>query len=803
MFKRSGLLFIVLSVFAQAHAQGGTGLRVPMLESPMLRDVATPQDDITTITDSATLDVIDDTNKFILQGAAEVRRSDVILKGDRITYDRGIGQIRSEGNARLYQEGNLFTGEEIEYNIDAKSGEFLGPVYSFADGSSGEADFADMLDDNHLRLFNATFASCPCPAPSWFLSAEQVDIYDDENKGVARNAKLYVADVPVFWSPYFTFPVRQEKKTGFLTPTFGYSSRSGADLIMPYFINLAPNYDLTLYPRWLSKRGAMLGGEFRYLRPNYSGQITGAYIAKDKKFNDEKRWTYGIVHRHKLGRLLGFNFGLNINWNKASDGNYFRDLDALEINEADRTYLNQSVSLTFSGHKYWSGFLRWQQYQGLHDLDLNNETPGRGIYAQYERKPELLLRGVRYDWGGFDVSTVNTLTRFEFPKFPAYLKGGERVWLNYNGHRRHDGTRFTSYSTISYPIVRPGWYITPKLGLHFAHYETDWQTGYLGPGYRAQDGSQIRSQSRTLPIFSIDSGMTFERDTTFFGNASKQTLEPRLYYLYIPYREQSSIPLYDTSVSQFGFGTAFTENRYAGGWDRINNANRLTLGLTTRWLDANTGVERLALQVAQSFSFEPQKVTLANAEQLANNRSEFLAALSARLTDKLNTEVAVQYDPYEKKIAQSTASIRWNPKRLTSLSLSYRYQRDPYQNPETGGLYPYQLPAKENVIVAGQWPITERINAVGRLDYSIKEKRSTQTIAGVEYKGECCWAARVLFQRYAVAREKTNSRVYFQLELSGLGALGSDPMKTIRDNIPGYESTDVPMPVRSTFERYE
>ncbi|CAM5183689.1 LPS-assembly protein LptD [Oligella ureolytica] len=798
MFKRSALLLVVLAVSTQAsvHAQA-EGLRVPMLESAMLRSAPTAKDDIVTITDSATLDVVEGANKLILEGGAQVRRSDVILKGDRITYDRALGQARSEGNARLYQDGNLVIGEELEYNVDRETGEILGPVYSFADGGSGEADFADILDDNHLRLFNATYAACPCPSPSWYIAADQVDLYNDENQGIARNAKVYVGGVPAFWSPYFTFPIKQERKTGFLTPTFGYSSRSGADLVVPYFVNLAPNYDLTLYPRWLSKRGLMLGGEFRYLQPSYSGQITGAFLEDDKQFG-EQRWTYGIVHRQQLGQVLGFNIGLNVNWNKASDGDYFRDLNDLDINDSDNSYLNQSASLTFSGHKYWSGFLRWQQYQGLHDLQLNRETPGRGIYAQYERKPELLVRGARYDWGGFDVNTVNTLTRFEFPKFPAHLSGGESVWQNYGGHRRHDGTRFTSYSTISYPIVRPGWYITPKVGLHFSHYETDW----IGAN-SAQDGSRIRAQSRTLPIFSIDSGMTFERDTTFFGNAAKQTLEPRLYYLYIPYRDQSSIPLYDTSVSQFGFGTAFTENRYAGGWDRINNANRVTVGLTSRWLEADTGVERLALQVAQSFSFEPQKVTLSNNEQLANNRSEFLAALSARLTDKLNTEVAVQYDPYEKKIAQSVVSLRWNPKRLTSLSLSYRYQRDQYEHPETGVVYPYQLPAKENVIVAGQWPFTKRLNAVGRLDYSVRESRSTQSIVGLEYKGECCWAARVLFQRYAVAREKTNSRVYFQLELSGLGALGSDPMSTIRENIPGYESTELPMPVRSIFERYE
>lgn len=804
VFRGSALVLIVLVAMGEAQAQS-PGLRVPLLESPMLGENKAGQDDIVTITDSKTADVLDDTNKLILQGGAQIRRADVILKGDRITYERELGRIRSEGHARLLQEGNLFTGEEIEYNVNTESGEFLGPIYSFADGSSGRADFADMLDRNHLRLFNATFASCPCPDPSWYLAAERVDIYDDENEGIARNAKLYVSDIPVFWSPYFTFPLRQEKKTGFLTPTFSYSSRSGADIIAPYFINLAPNYDATLTPRWLSKRGLMLGGEFRYLQPTYSGQLTAAYLPRDKHFNNQKRWTYGITHRHQLGSLFGFNFGFNLNWNKASDGNYFRDLDDLEVTEADRTYLNQSATLTFSGHQYWSGFLRWQQYQGLHDLNLNSETPGAGVYRQYERKPELLIRGARYDWGGFDLSTVNTLTRFEFPKFPAELNGAHFYWPKNRGHSRYDGTRLSLYSTVSYPIVRPGWYITPKLGLHFSHYETDWYRDLPNGGFWPQSGRGVardRAQSRTLPIFSVDSGMTFERETTFFGKPSRQTLEPRLYYLYIPFRDQSGIPVYDTSVSQFGFGTAFTENRYSGGWDRINNANRLTLGLTTRWLDANSGLERLALQVAQSFSFEPQKVTLSNNEQLANNRSEFLASLSARLTDKLNTEAALQYDPYEKKIAQSSVSLRWNPKRLTSLSLSYRYQRDPLLN-ESGGIYSYQLPSKENLIVAGQWPITAKVNAVGRFDYSFKERRSTQSVAGIEYRSNCCWSARVLFQRYAVAQEKTNSRVFFQLELNGLGALGSDPMKTIRDSIPGYESTEVPVPVRSTFERYE
>ncbi len=252
-----------------------------------------------------------------------------------------------------------------------------------------------------------------------------------------------------------------------------------------------------------------------------------------------------------------------------------------------------------------------------------------------------------------------------------------------------------------------------------------------------------------------------------------------------------------------------------GGWDRINNANLLALGVTSRWLDEETGNERMALQLAQRFYFDDQKVTLSNSERKREkSKSEFLANLSVGLTDTLNTETGVQFDTYEKKIAQTYASIRWFPKRLTSLSLTYRYQRDPFYVQDLEGnirydkkgnpiAVPYQLPGKENLSVAGQWPLTEQLYAVGRFDYSLREKRSTQSIFGLEYKGDCCWTGRVVMQRYAVTKEKSNSAIFLQVELNGLGAVGSDPMELLRDSIPGYQQVKDPEPVSSPFERYE
>ena len=798
MRKVCGVSLLLLASWAQAQqvqVLGIGGHQGPsLLESPMLQNIIQNRDHIVTFTDSAQAEISDNTNKITLTGDAQVRRTDAILKGDRIIYDRTTGEVEALGNARLLRDGTLVTGPGLKYNVDKKTGVIESPVFRMSDGGAGHADRAEMVDDNHVRLTNALYSACNCGEAQdrfWYVKSPNVDIYNDENEGIAEDGTLYIAGVPVFWSPYFTFPVRREKKTGVLVPTVGYTSRSGYDLMVPYFINLAPNYDMTLFPRYVSKRGPMLGAEFRYLQPSYSGQFSMDYMARDSQLG-HKRWTYSWVHRQQLGEVAGLNFGLNINLNRASDSDYFRDFTKIAINEADRTYLPQSVSLTFSGYDYWSGYLRMLKYQSLHDF--SGETPR--YYYQYNRMPEFMVRGQRFDWNGFDVSTQNTITKFEFP-------------LHEGKHRRWNGTRMVSYNQLSYPIVRPGWYVTPKVGLHLSQYNTDWYS------YKSQAGTQDKSISRVVPIFSVDAGMTFERETTLFGKPRIQTLEPRLYYLRIPHKNQAGIPLYDTSISQFNFGTAFSENRYVGGWDRINNANLLALGVTSRWLDEETGNERMAVQLAQRFYFDEQKVSLSNAERLREkSKSEFLANLSVGLTDTLNTETGIQFDTYEKKIAQTYASIRWFPKRLTSLSLTYRYQRDPfYQYDGDGNVrvnakgepvpIAYQLPGKENLSIAGQWPLTDQLYAVGRYDYSLREKRSTQSILGLEYKGDCCWTGRLVMQRYAVTREKSNSAIFLQVELTGLGAVGSDPMELLRDSIPGYQQVKNPEPAFSPFERYE
>jgi LPS-assembly protein len=529
-------------------------------------------------------------------------------------------------------------------------------------------------------------------------------------------------------------------------------------------------------PRYFSKRGLQLGGEFRYLGNGYSGILDGAYLPNDK-LTDSDRWMYWWRHQQMLP------YGFYADWDiaKVSDDNYFRDISQLGLNQASTTYLPQRARVGWASKSgYWSGYAQVYKYQTLQDPDAPLAPP-------YDKEPELFFRGARYDWGGFDVDWSSTAVRFRRSLFEGQRLGP-------------DGDRFQTYPTVSYPIVKPGWFIVPKAGVNYTQYNTDWYN--LSPG-------TPRSQSRSVPILSLDSGLIFERDTSLFGKASTQTLEPRLYYLYVPYRDQSKLPVYDTSLADFSFSQAFEENIYTGGWDRIANANQLTAALTTRWLDANTGFERMSLGVAQRLYFADQKVTLPGEVPRENVRSDFLLGASAALTDTLSTEIAAQYNPYDSNWSRGLISARWSPQRLTTVAVSYRYQRDPQPGVQ------YQAQGQNQVSLAMQWPFSKRWYGVGRVDYSLRSgpsstlagtmdsPRVTQAIAGLEYKGDCCWVGRMVYQRYAVSATDANSALFFQLELTGLGSLGTDPMNLLNRSIPGYTRVTPPVPTGTTFERYE
>ncbi|MFY9138197.1 LPS-assembly protein LptD [Zwartia sp.] len=779
-------VFLGLGI-AAAHAQPtpisvtpaivGPGLRV----SPLLERSTVPDKEMPAFLEGAQMEG-DGLGNAKLRGKATIRRQDAVLKANIIDYNKRTGVMDAQVNARLIRDGNVITGTSIIYNSEDGTASVAQPNFWVDNGGAGVGSWADVFNRDQMSLTDVTYSGCPCPQPSWYIETEKLDLDYAANEGVARNGVLYFKDVPILASPYLTFPIRKERKSGFLLPTFGNTSNTGFDYTQPYYFNIAPNYDATLQARAMSKRGVQLGGEFRYLGQSYSGTMAGTYLSKDLQ-TGEDRWLYSAQHSQSFGR--GFYGAYNING--VSDNKYFDDFASLGINQAVISALPRQAGGGWA-NEYFNTSVQVSTFQTL-----------TGI-PQYNKVPEYTLNAARFDFGGFDVQSLNTATEFKAPldnRF-AYGPGGSLRW-------RPDGQRLLSYNSIAYPIVQPGWYITPKIALSLAQYQTNWY------GLEQNFGYGQASNSRALPIMSVDSGMTFERDTTFFGKGALQTLEPRAYYLRVPYRDQSQFPVYDTTLADFSFSSAFQENIFAG-FDRIANANQATFALTTRWLDASSGFERLQLGVAQQFYFEDEQVTLPGQVPRTNTKSQFLFGGSAALTDTLNLTSLVQYNPYASQISRAQITSRWRPQRLATLALSYRYQVNP------PALSLYQSQGQNQVSAAFQWPLTNKWYSIGRVDYSLNNATApsvidpslikavpkvTQAVMGLEYKGDCCWTGRVVVQRYVVSVDQTNTGIFFQLELGGLGNLGQNPMGVIGRSIPDYQPINPPVPSISKFERYE
>ena len=769
------LLLLLLGSIATVQVLNGLRL------SHMLDRPAVPESRMPMFLDAHQI-VGDSEDTMELKGNASVRRQDAVLKANIINYNKKVGIMDAQVDARLIRDGNVITGTSITYNADDGTASVDQPNFWMENGGAGIGSWADVFNRDQMTLTDVTYSGCPCPNPAWYIEADTLDIDFAANEGVATNGVLYFQDVPILASPYLTFPVKKERKSGFLTPTFGATSNTGADYSQPYYFNLAPNYDTTAQLRAMSKHGLQLGDEFRYMVETYTGMFAGTYLNNDYQTGTD-RWLYTAQHTQRFGN--GFYGGWNVSG--VSDNNYFNDFSTIAANQAPTTYLPRQFSLGWTDG-YWVAGVQTLSFQTLQD-PLNSTPP------QYSRMPEFMLNGARFNFHGFDVYTENTATQFQMPT------------SIYNNYQRWapDGQRFLSYSAVSYPIVEPGWYITPKVAMTAAQYQTNWY------GLENQLGYGLPTNSRALPIYSIDSGMTFERGTTFFGKDSLQTLEPRLYYLNVPYQNQSQFPVYDTTLADFNFSQAFQENIFAG-WDRISNANQMTAGLTTRGLDADTGFERLSLSAAQRYYFVDQYVTLPGEVPRTNVKSDFLFGASAALTDTLSTIGAVQYNPYTNEWDRAQVTARWRPERLAMISASYRYQINP---PPTD----YYAPQGQNMVsLSFQWPITSHWYTVGRIDYNLMKQlvqstvdptqmllmpSVTQAIGGLEYKGDCCWSLRMVLQRYVVSVDQTNSAVFFQLELSGLGMLGQNPLGLLGKSIPDYENINAPVPQVSKFERYE
>lgn len=679
-----------------------------------------------------------------LDRAVEIQRGQTTIKADHALYLQIEDEVTASGNVWIKRFGDMYRGEKLKLNMGSGAGYVIHPEYKLEkNNAQGHAQRIDFENNERAVISDGTYSTCEGPDPDWYLKADTLRLDTGRDVGTASKTIVYFKGVPIMGLPLMSFPLSNARKSGALPPTIGATSKGGLQVEVPYYFNIAPNRDLTLFPKIISRRGFQLGAEGRYLGETYSGQ-TRVELLPDDQQTKTNRYSLASIHNQTLTPKLSFGWNLN----RASDNEYTSDF-AQTITASSQRLLPRDVYVNYSG-TYWNTVARMTSYQLLQD-------PLTPIVRPYDRLPQLNLHAGREDVQGFDWGFDSEFSRFSLPD--EELAGRPR------------GDRLVINPQVSYPIVRPGYFITPKLSLHATSYQLEAPAGSLLPS---------STLTRTLPIFSIDSGLMFERDTTFFGQKARQTLEPRLFYVYAPYRDQSQFPNFDSAEATFNYAQLFSENRYSGS-DRISDANQLTAALTSRYLDPN-GAERLRLSLGQRYYISTPRVTLTGAPNSASqeSRSDLLLAASGRVTNALRLDSAVQYSVNQSSLSSSYFGAQWLPAPKKVLNAEYRYVRKSSS-----------VELLKQVKLSGQWPLADRIYAVGRVSYSMPDKKLVDSLLGMEYK-EDCWIFRVVAQRITTATAKSNSTIFLQLELNGLSKIGSNPLGALRQNIPGYQEIGVP-----------
>jgi LPS-assembly protein len=716
----------------------------------------------------------------VVEGHAELRQGPTAIKADRLEYYQPDDTVKARGNVHISASGNQFRGPELELKVDTFEGYFKEPSYRFlSNGGNGTASRIDFVGDKRFIARNASFTTCERNdestwEPAWVLTGTRFKFDLDQEVGEATGAVLRFKGVPILASPTISFPLSDKRKSGLLPPTFSVDSTSGVMVGQPYYFNIAPNRDATFTPTVMSKRGLDLGGDFRYLDAGYSGRLRGNYTPSDL-LRHRDRWSFSAQHvgYFYTGIPSIGNLGLNLNLNQVSDNDYWRDFPRSSTSLTQRL-LTSDASVSW-GKGYFSTSARVLKFQTLQD-------PLSVIVPPYDRLPQLTAAYSRVNvpiagLNGFDYSISGDFTRFSADKLLTLQPNADRA---------------VTIAQISRPWISPGFYVTPKLQVNAATYRFD------SPLVNGQLAS-----SRVVPTFSLDSGLEFERRANLFGRSFTQTLEPRAFYVRTPFRDQSALPNYDSGLNDFNFATIFTENAFVGN-DRISDANLLTLGVTSRLLDPDTGAEAVRVGIAQRLRFSDQKVTLPGALPVTDRISDLLFGTTINWVPQWSFSSTVQYNPKLKTSQQSSFGMRYNPGPYRVVSAALRRQQDISNALDVGWQWPINdlWGDKGKDLGPGRGQGGGRYYGVGRLNYSFQDKKLVDAIVGVEYDG-CCYIGRVVLQRSQNGTGSSNTRILFQLELVGFSRLGVNPLDTLKQNIPRYQLLRDKVSPPSRFTNYD
>ena len=762
-----------------------------------------------------------------LAGDVVMRQGSMQLESQEASLYQAENRGELNGNVRMRDNGALIVGDHAQVQLDTGAAQIDNAEYVLHKSRvRGNALYAKRAENAIIRLKDGTYTTCEPDSNAWQLKGNNITLNPATGFGTATNATLRIKNIPILYTPYIYFPIDNRRQSGFLPPSFSTGSETGFTLVTPYYFNLAPNYDATLYPQYMTKRGLLMEGEFRYLTKSSEGQFGGAYLNDDnderKKQTDYEKTRYMLNWQHKGG--LDSRVLTQVDYTQISDPYYFQDLKAFQEGVQGQDYVNQQGSVTYRGDSYQAR-LNLQAYQLA---TISQITP-------YDRLPQITFNGqLPYHPGGLNFSYETEAVRFErnlengtftdenglvSPRLDTYVRGLTRA----------NGTRLNVAPAVEYPMNWTYGFVTPKLKYVYTKYDLDLdsigknqiiadQNAAAAAGTQYAGGSFKSSQDRAIPIASVDSGLYFDRNTNWFGKDYRQTLEPRAFYLYVPNKDQSDIPVFDTSEYSFSYASLFRDNRFSGS-DRIGDENKLSLGLTSRWIEDN-GFERQRVSVGQALYFKDRQVQLPGI--LASDRADAQSDVSP---------IALDYELRFNRDWRATADYNWdtenhsprsgsamfhyqpedNPNKV--INVGYRYRNDQVVYNQLTGKWQfggdYGTPGQENFVkdyykiqqhdFSMMWPIVPQWNLITRWQYDYARNRTLEAFGGFEYDN-CCWKLRVInrywvsndeYSQIAPLNEKGDHGLFLQIVLKGLGGLTGAKVESFLDKgIEGYRERE-------------
>ncbi len=697
-----------------------------------------------------------------LSGHVDVRQGDRHIQANEIVYDREHESIQSKDHIDYQDPLVHVTGSSGDYSA-ATGGAFTGAEFHLSQrGARGTAQEMRLTPQGVLDLTKVTFTNCPVGDNSWELRASEITLDTKSKIGTGRGAKIDFMGVPVMYLPWISFPLSNDRKSGFLFPSIGNTSSGGLQLSVPYYFNIAPNLDFTFEPTEYTRRGIDLGGDLRFMTAAQHGQIDWNFLPRDSNFctpnaagGEDCGASRSRVRLFDVAELPD-DFRLTVNAENVSDTHYFEDF-AQGPEGASTAFLQRSAVFSYRD-EHWRLDAQAEQYQ---TIDIQNVQ----LYERpYARVPRIVVDS---DWSygenlvtryGFDSEVVNFRRSIDAPD--------------------SDGWRMDLMPRAMLDLTGPGYFVRPGLAWRLTQYELD----NLGPGLTD------RSPSRALPIASFDTGLVFEKNTGS-RDQRKLTLEPRLLYLYVPYRNQDQLPVFDTALPDLNPIQLFRLNRYVGA-DRVSDANQVSVGVTSRLLDASNGRQFLSVTLGQTYYFQTPRVVLPTEAPPSGDSSDIVALVSLTAYDDWSADVAAQWDPHNQTSERTSVNLQYKPAPDKVINLGYRYERFQFVPGQFG--QPGYEEGFDQVELSGTWPIKGHFNVFAREVVSLRDSTELERFAGFEYRA-CCWRVRLGARRFVSSHDGSQTTgIWLQLELAGLAGVGSASDAFLTEEIRGYMPAEAP-----------